>query len=280
MNILLVEDEAVIRDGIVKLVEQVSGFRIVKQARNGKEALAYMRSSLPDCLVTDIRMQEMDGLTLIARARVLYPQLPVIVISGYGEFEYAQQALRYNVQDYLLKPIDRIELIASLQRVRGKVKKGETAFPEPAHSPAATENEPAGEKKNSSIIRKVKEYIHEHTSGDLRLQVLADHVHLSATYLCQLFKKEAELNLSEYIAEVRIARSKQLLSTTQLKIYEVARLSGFQSPKHFMLIFKQKVGTTAIQYREETVSTDIDESVIIRTKPEDERVSFEASQPL
>lgn len=130
MNILLVEDEDIIRDGIVKLIELMPDFKIVKQAKNGKEALAYLRCELPDCIITDIRMQEMDGLTLAGRTKVLYPHIPVIIISGFSDFKYAQQALRHNVHDYLLKPIDRIALITCLQQMKARLRRGESSHTE------------------------------------------------------------------------------------------------------------------------------------------------------
>src|SRR5690606_1860823 len=89
------------------------------------------------------------------------------------------------------------------------------------------------------IIRKLMEHIESSPDGDLRLQILAEYVNMNATYLSQLFKNVTGQNLSEYITKVRMERAKHLLKTTNLKIYDVAHLSGYQSPKHFMLVFKQ-----------------------------------------
>ncbi|KQX45729.1 response regulator transcription factor [Paenibacillus sp. Root444D2] len=254
MNILLVEDEAVIRQGITQLIEQMpDDFRIVKSAANAKEALHYMlHEEPPDCIITDIRMPEMDGLTLTARIREMHADIPIIIVSGYSDFEYAQQAIRYRVCDYLLKPIDRMALITAIGKIR-RIPGPMT--PSPFEPKPAEKNPVEGTgthtEKTSSIIRKVREYIGTHIQDDLRLQVIADNVHLNPNYLCQLFKTETKTNLSDYITEARIERSKQLLSGTQLKIYDVARLSGYQSPKHFMLVFKQKVGKTPSAFRDE-----------------------------
>ena len=96
----------------------------------------------------------------------------------------------------------------------------------------------------------MKEFVKLHTDGDLRLQTVAARVHLNATYLSQLFKSETGTNYSEYVSEARMERAKWLLANTRLKIYDVARLSGHQSPKHFMLVFKQQTGVTAGDYRD------------------------------
>jgi two-component system response regulator YesN len=252
INILLVEDEEIIRTGLKSLIAQVSGdFQIAKEAANGREALEYLQKEAPDFLITDIRMREMDGLTLTAKVRERYPHMPILIISGYGDFEYARQAIRYGVSDYLLKPIDRLMLVSVLDRIR-------RGFGQKTGGPLATVNEtdadtaskPLKNDDRRKLIRKVKEYIQDNPDKDLRLQVLADYINLNSAYLSQLFKQETNTHLSDFITQVRMERAKYLLASTDLKIYDVARLSGYQSPKHFMLLFKQQVGMTPGAYRE------------------------------
>ncbi|WP_282936098.1 response regulator [Paenibacillus sp. RC67] len=250
IKILLVEDEEIIRNGLKNLIAQVSAdFNIVKEAVNGREALDYLQKEVPDVIITDIRMREMDGLTLTAKVRERYPQMPILIISGYGDFEYARQALRYGVTDYLLKPIDRLALISVLDQIRRGLLPKEGISSQPGE---ATETHELPLKNDSRrLIRKVKEYIQENPDKDLKLQVLAEYVNLNPAYLSQLFKQEAKIHLSDFITDVRMQRAKYLLSSSDLKIYDVARLSGYQSPKHFMLLFKQQVGKTPGAYREE-----------------------------
>ncbi len=247
IRLLLVEDEETIRRGICRMVMSLAdGFEVAAEATSGKEALHYLQSNVPDAVITDIRMREMDGLTLIEKIRERYPAMPIVIVSGYGEFEYARRAMLYGVTDYLLKPIDRAAMLKALERIRSLVvrERGEGSEPageEPAVSPG----------EGRKLIRKLKEYVAQHPDGDLRLQTLADSVHLSPVYLSKLFKQETGENLSEYITAARLARAKYLLAHTDLKIYDVARLSGYQSPKHFMLVFKKATGLSPGAYREE-----------------------------
>ncbi|MBB6637392.1 response regulator [Cohnella thailandensis] len=247
IKLLLVEDEETIRAGIRSVITGLAdGFEIAEEAGNGKEALGYLQSNVPDAILTDIRMREMDGLTLIAKVRERYPDMPLVIISGYGDFEYAQQALRYGVTDYLLKPIDRASMLKALERIRSLVDKGRGK----SHRTESEEKElPPGDGRK--LIRKLKAHIDGHPDGDLRLQTLAELVHLSPVYLSKLFKQETSDNLSDYIMAARLARAKHLLASTELKIYDVARLSGYQSPKHFMLVFKKATGVSPGSYREE-----------------------------
>ncbi|GAB2693348.1 response regulator [Paenibacillus thermoaerophilus] len=252
-HLLLVEDEDVIRRGIRSLVAQVSKeFVVAGEAAHGREALDYLDRELPDAVLTDIRMREMDGLQLIGKIRERYADIPIAVISGYGDFSYAQQAMRYGVTDYLLKPIDRVDLATALQKIQTVVERQKAqpyvAGPDTAAKPDSGDSPGSGVTRR--LIRKVQQYIHAHPEGDLRLRVLADLAHVNPAYLSQLFKAETNMNVSDYIAAVRMERAKYLLGHTELRVYDVARLSGYQSPKHFMLVFKQQVGCTPSEYRE------------------------------
>ncbi|MGQ8872330.1 response regulator transcription factor [Paenibacillus sp. TSA_86.1] len=118
LKVLLVDDEMYIRKGMHELIDWHSlGMEIAGEAENGLEALKKAECLQPDVIITDIRMPILDGLELI-RAVEKSPTLePVfIIISGYHDFKYAQQAIRYGVQDYILKPIDDEEMTATLQK--------------------------------------------------------------------------------------------------------------------------------------------------------------------
>lgn len=243
-KVLLVEDEPVIREGLKTMIERLTtGFTVKAEAQNGKEALRLLHSEMPDLIVTDIRMREMDGLSMIGKIREMYEDLPIIIISGYGDFQYAQKALKFGVSDYLLKPIDRVELVATFDKVRKLLD-----LKNQDDGDRAQVGKQAGEERQ--LIRKVKAFIQNHTDGDLRLQTLADYVHLHPIYLSKLFKTETGENFSDYVTRIRMKRAKQLLRETNLKVYDISRLAGYQSPKHFMMVFKKEVGMTPRQYRD------------------------------
>ncbi|TBL79553.1 response regulator transcription factor [Paenibacillus thalictri] len=251
-KLLIVEDEEVIREGLKHLIGQISrDFVIAGEASHGQEALRYLEKELPDAVITDIRMREMDGLALTGKIRERYPNMPIVIISGYSEFEYARQALKFGVTDYLLKPIDRLALVAALDEVKSQLAGQRGARVKQPDPTAEAERREEGQAEIRSLIRKVKEYVAARPDGDLRLQVLAEHVHLHPSYLSQLFKAETGYNFSDFVTEVRLERAKHLLRTTGLKVYDIARLSGYQSPKHFMLVFKQQTGLTPGMYREQ-----------------------------
>lgn len=249
-KVMLVEDETVISRGLRELIHQSTDqFTVTAEAADGTCALEYLLSEIPDLLITDIRMRKMDGLTLLSKVRELYPNLLVIIISGYGEFEYAKKAINFGVRDYLLKPIQRLELVTALDKI--KLTLDERHGICRSASIGLDELETVESEDTRKIIRDVKEYVKLHIEGDLRLQTVAEIVHLNASYLSQLFKSETGMNYSEYVSAIRMEKAKWLLAHTRLKIYDIARLSGHQSPKHFMLVFKQQTGMTAGEYRDQ-----------------------------
>ncbi|MFD2332668.1 response regulator [Cohnella sp. GCM10020058] len=124
-KVILVDDEMFARKGLAGLIPWAQyGFEVVGEAEDGEEALALIGRLSPDVVVTDIRMPVLDGLEMIREAQERgYRGTHFIIISGFGDFKYAQQAVRFGVQDYLLKPIDEYELIGCLVRIGEQLKR-------------------------------------------------------------------------------------------------------------------------------------------------------------
>lgn len=120
IKVLIVDDEPFIRQGLKILIDWGSyGYEITAEAVNGKEAINILKSHRIDLVITDIKMPEMNGLEFIGYVRQhISPNMRFIVLSGYYEFNYAKRAIQYKVTDYILKPIQKEELINILVRVR------------------------------------------------------------------------------------------------------------------------------------------------------------------
>lgn len=125
IKVLLVDDEVFARKGLSALIPWSDlGCEIVGEADDGEEALKLIEALRPDVVVTDIRMPVMDGLKLIGHIREKGDESPkFIIISGYNDFKYAQQAVRYGVQDFILKPIDEDEMSEALTRIKELLEK-------------------------------------------------------------------------------------------------------------------------------------------------------------
>lgn len=118
-RIMLVDDEEEVREAMIRSMDwEQLGFTVAGDAENGEEALEKLEQLEPDVVMTDIRMPYMDGLTLIARIRERYPFIKILIFSGYDDFEYAKQAIKFKVTEYILKPVNGEELAEILKRVK------------------------------------------------------------------------------------------------------------------------------------------------------------------
>ena len=109
LKVFLVEDEVVMRNGIKNNIPWESeGFQFVGEASDGELAYPLIKKEKPDILITDIRMPFMDGLELSRLVKKELPQIKIIILSGYNEFDYAKTAINIGVTDYLLKPISEV----------------------------------------------------------------------------------------------------------------------------------------------------------------------------
>ena len=122
LKILLVDDEEQVRKIIAKkIMWEKLGYELIGNVGNGREALELIEVNEPDVVLTDIRMPFMDGLELASRLKEEYPDIKVIIFSGFDEFEYAKQALKYNVIEYILKPVNIEEMTEILRKVRQSI---------------------------------------------------------------------------------------------------------------------------------------------------------------
>jgi len=123
LKVFLVEDESVIREGLRdKIPWEQYGYRFVGEAADGEMALPLIRKTRPDVLITDIKMPFMDGLSLSKIVSAELPRIKIIIISGYDDFEYAREAIAVGVDQYLLKPITRMNLRKILLDLKEKIE--------------------------------------------------------------------------------------------------------------------------------------------------------------
>ncbi|MBR6404466.1 MAG: response regulator [Eubacterium sp.] len=120
-KLLIVDDEKIERNGIKYLLEEGKLELEIYEAVNGKDALEFLSKTRVDILLTDVKMPFIDGIELIRQAAPLYPDMKIIIFSGYSEFEYAKFAMKMGVEDYVLKPVDPEEFAATMNKVIGEL---------------------------------------------------------------------------------------------------------------------------------------------------------------
>ena len=121
-TVILVDDEEEVRQAIINKLEwETIGFQVIGYADNGEDALEIAERLRPDVVMTDIKMPFMDGLTLSKKLKQISKDIKIIVFSGFDEFEYAKEAIKLEVEEYILKPINAIELKAVFERIKDKL---------------------------------------------------------------------------------------------------------------------------------------------------------------
>jgi two-component system, response regulator YesN len=243
-RVLLVEDEQWVRKGLRKSIEKAElGFEVAGEAMDGAAALQLMEELGPDLLVTDIKMPGMDGIELIKNAFFAYPGTAAIIVSGFGDFEYAQKAIKYEVKDFLLKPVTDEALAAALAAVRIKLDAG---------SRQAPRNLPKGGllSNQEEIAGIVELYLRENFRSDIRLGELAQELGITADYLGKAFKKSRGETPLKHLIRLRMNEAKQLLlARPELEVSAVGQLVGYEDQFYFSRAFKVHVGVYPSEYR-------------------------------
>jgi len=123
LKIILAEDHVIVRNGIKLLLESQSGVQVISEATNGKEVLEMIASGfIPDVILTDINMPEMDGITLIQECRLNHPDVKVVVLSMLDNEKYVAQAFLEGCHGYLLKNVNEDEMMFALKTVTSGTK--------------------------------------------------------------------------------------------------------------------------------------------------------------
>ncbi|MDD6435005.1 MAG: helix-turn-helix domain-containing protein [Clostridiales bacterium] len=236
LRVLLVDDEIMIREGFKKLFDwKAHDCEVVGEAADGMEALTKIDSLLPDIVIMDINIPIMNGLKVIQMSKIKHPEMAFIIVSGYDDFAYCREALRLQITDYILKPVNYEEFGTCIDNM--KIARFKSTHEE-------TRN--LGEERT---IHGLTRYLQEHLKEEISLSVLAEEFHLNPQYISQLFKNEIGVNFLTYLTNIRLEHAKKLLISTSLPIAEVSEQSGYGDYRVFTKVFKKNEGITPSQYR-------------------------------
>lgn len=240
VDIVICDDEPILRNGLKSWVEK-SGLplEVSGAAGNGIQALELIVKQQPFIALMDINMPGMAGLDVVEEVQDRNIGTRFIIISGHDEFQYARRACHLNVVDYLLKPIDRKELLEILQKVLEQI-----------HREQLTQK--VFVEKDETTKQKILGYIQGHfTEQGFSLGELAGEFHLSQSYVTRIVKQETGSSFSELVTKMRIDRAVSLLvQSPEMKLVEVAEKTGFASQHYFSRVFKEKVGFSPADYRQ------------------------------
>ena len=267
-TILIVDDHYIITEGIKNMIGKM-GFTdcAIYSSETGEEARILAERISPDILITDIRLPDISGLELIGELKAKLPDIRVIVISAYDKFEYAQKAIRYGVEDYLVKPILRDDLYYILNRIISQIS-GEKYADDYEKDCEIVHNASADDfQACNSVIVQVIDYINSnYNRSELSLSQISNLVSKSYSYFSAMFKKCTGYNFTDYLNLVRVRNAKNLLMDFDKSIKDVASDVGYKDSIYFYKMFKKITGITPMQYRKSHISPITDLYFNVRNK--------------
>ena len=273
-KVAIVDDEPVIVRGLTKMIPWESyNCRVVGTAGDGQEGMKLIREQKPDILISDICMPGIDGLTMIAGMKSEFGHMQITILTGFRDFDYAQQAIRLGVTRFLLKPskMDELEeavrvMIENLEKqgITGKEdgtdegvgentpkaegnREGEEGK-EKAEPSEGKEGEETDSPASCFIVKNALAYIEENYREKLKLSDVADQIYVSQWHLSKLLNKHTGQNFSEILNTIRIEKAKELLKDPSLRIGDIAEEVGFLDVAHFSRVFKKQAGISANEY--------------------------------
>jgi len=253
-RVLLVDDETWALVGIRKIFKwQEKGFEVIGETTDPEDALQMICEQKPDVVFTDIRMPEMSGIELMKMTKEKGINTEFIIISGFAEFCYAQEALQQGAFDYQLKPLQYNEAEGILDRLFTHLEQKKKSV---NHTDKYLDNNSVlNDSHNydtvytSENFRNLLKYINQNFNKELYLKDLSCQFFINETYCCELFKKVTGKTFSEYMNSLRIKKACELLETGDLSVDEVAREIGYRDYYYFNKVFKKYIGFTPFQYK-------------------------------
>lgn len=252
-NIIVVEDEELILNHIVNKIHKISEhFKVVSTAMDGATALELIKQHMPNVLFTDIRIPLMNGLELAEKVHDSFPLIHTVILTGYADFDYAQQAIRANVFEYLLKPVrseDLNQVLMKLTSIMAGDEAGsfnsfmDTSGASPRHA-----------------FELIKTFIVDNYNKQIDLQALAYDFSYSPAYLTKIFKKYSDTTPVHFLTEIRINMAAQLLINTDIPISAIGERVGYPNQFYFSRIFKQHMNMSPMVYRSTLQKKKLDQT--------------------
>ncbi len=246
-KLLIVDDEAEIRNGISQYFPwHEVGFEVVNQCENGKKALHYIEIHPVDVILCDIRMPVMSGLELAKQLHESKTNIKIIFLSGYRDFEYAKQALAYDVKNYIVKPTKFDELLQIFSELKVELDEASPHLSS-IHSSHLTFNE--------KVITEIKSYVEENLHV-ATLEEAARRVHMNSYYVSKYFKEKTGQRFSDFVISMKMEKASKLLMDIHYKTYEVSEMVGYTNAKNFTRTFKKYYGKSPREFRNSQESND------------------------
>ncbi|NGP89653.1 hybrid sensor histidine kinase/response regulator transcription factor [Fodinibius halophilus] len=246
-TLLVIDDNADIRDYIRTIM--AADYTIL-EASDGKEGLSAVRKQLPDLVICDVMMPEMDGFELSSRLKedTMTRGIPLIFVTAMADKQGQLKGLQTGADSYITKPFDADVLRARVKNLLEQRKRLHEVFTD-------SEFDLESVDQSSQLEQQVSEVIEEHlTDSDFTVSQLADEVAIDRSHLSRKLKEEVGVTPAQLIRDIRLKKATHLLREDQYNISEIAYSVGFNSLSYFSRRFKEKYGVSPSAYLDDTSS--------------------------
>ncbi|SJZ35096.1 response regulator transcription factor [Anaerorhabdus furcosa] len=256
-KVLIVEDEALIRKGLIYSINWADfDCNVVSEAENGLEGIEKIKEHHPDIVLVDINMPILNGFEMIKQTSEEF-NYSAIVVSGYNEFDYAKQAIRFGVSEYLLKPVDHQELKNALIRAIEQIEMRKSYLYQISKKDEITESNVLDDSllilsDKSVVVAQMIEYIQQNYPNKIIMYDLVEKLQCSATLLNNKFKSETGTTFNDYLNRYRILVAVKLIKEKKQPIYRIAELTGFKNYKYFNIVFNKYIGCSPKEFAKAT----------------------------
>ena len=226
-KLVIVDDEPMIANQFALAYDwDELGFELVKTFTSGSSAIEYIEKHPVDALISDVKMPGISGIDLVKYCYENHPDIGLVLLSAYRDFEFAHKAIRYNVVGYILKPIDDNDFFETMKKLKEHLSKQQEILKRPS------------EFSKNMIINEAVAYIKSHFSESITSETVAKHVLMNPEYFGIYFKKHFGKNFIDFLKEVRMEEAVRLLKEGKHKIYTIAEMVGYKSATHFYEVFQ------------------------------------------
>lgn len=244
-KLIIVEDDYQIRKGLSTFFPWTEvGFEYTQSFENGIDALSFLeKGNLVHVVLTDIMMPDMDGIELASRLKKHYPNILVVFLSAHRSFEYAQQAIRLNVRNYVVKGTRYDELIKTFREMREMLDMRTPFNRQHQHHPLPV---------SSETIECITALI-DQDPGSATLASIGEKIGMSTSYLSKYFKEKTNRNFQDYLMEKKMELARDSLVTQNMDISNVSAKLGYANEKNFSRAFKSYYGVSPSIYKKDYI---------------------------
>ena len=247
IKILIADDESVEREILCTILNSYPQIKIY-QAENGRLAVNFAQLFDVDIVLMDIEMPSINGIEASKQILKAKPSCRIIFVTAYSIFSYAREAVTLGAIDYILKPVDKEDVLRAVTRAVSQLE-AERQLKAVVPQVESLEDE-EGTEKAALMMSKVKKYLeHSYMNYDLSLDSVSSLLHLNASYLSSIFKRYTGINFIDYITNLRISAAKEYLGDPFKSVSEIAAMVGYDSSSYFCRAFKKNTGFTPTEYR-------------------------------